>query len=418
MKDKMLIKNKGVDITVFHACMVLISAIIGSGTPLNSLYYTETILVFLLMTTTYFLRVKKYSGYKICRKTTYWWIAISLLIITTAFVNMDYDVSYYLGILIQILAAFLMVESMEFKCFNKLYVNAFVVISLYSTILTVLLNLSKRALYSLPLLYYAGSKIASWRTFGYIYYVWDLYARHGMIRNSACFREPGVWGCFASIAIIMKISQIKKSEKRSKKDYAQFLILIVGVVCSLSTTAYICLFMSMIVSFLEGKHTKRQYATFGVIATVALLLVIYYRDIVFSKFSINNTEFVSLYERVQGVSSSINCWLKSPVFGVGYTKYFENVLEGVNSISFLYVMGEYGLVLLMLFVYMLGCWIKKMGLKQVSSVIVLGEILVMFNTQNLIFMPIVLSIMFYGIKNGSSWVMVDKNTANPSVFPD
>lgn len=378
--------------------ILLIMAVIASGTPINSMYYTETVIYFFLASFIYFITVKFKTKFIIKQKLFFIWFSLVGLIAITGLYNADPDIGYYMGLILLITSSYLTVESMEYRVFSEKIVNIFLCIAAYSIILTLFFNIFKGTTASLPLLYTKDSTLASWKNFHYIYYIWDIYARFSIIRNSACFREPGVWGSFVSIVLVIKLSQMKKGDNRSKKDYIQLVILLVGAVTSLSTTTWLCLMIFLIIYYTNSKHTPKQYLYFAVFMIIGSVLIFKFQDLIFAKLSVKNTSYISTLERLQGVPGSIQSWMSSPIIGAGYTNYFTYVTEGSNTFSFLFVLGEFGILLFTLFFYMICKWIKKQKFTFVAQIALFLEIVLILNTQNLIFMPLILLIMFYGIR--------------------
>ncbi|MBQ8780988.1 MAG: hypothetical protein IJZ72_04890 [Oscillospiraceae bacterium] len=382
--------------------LVLLSAVVVSGTPLNTLYYTETVVFYFIITFMYFCRKKIHTNFTMQKKTTVCLLLIIVLMFTTAIINFDADIAYYFGIMLLFISSFFIIETMNYNVFCSRFIKLFVVISVYSVIFTIVLNLFNQVVNIMPLIYVNGNVNASWRTWGFIYNVWDIYARFSLIRNSACFREPGVFGCFVSIAVILKLIQIKNNSTKKKNDIFELIVLVIAVLSTFSTTAYISIFFILLLFVLNNKQEKKHIIAFLLLTIIISILLYNFSDLLFDKFDKNNTSFSSLYDRIAGMDQSITCWLNSPAFGVGMTKYFETVTEGVNAISFLYVLGEFGLIMLLIFLHMFLCWIQQTNFAFISKVILFAEIVLILNTQNIIFMPLIILIMFYGIKHNSN----------------
>lgn len=398
MKDEVFLLeiNKQTGKTNVFDYLVIVLAIIASATPLNSLYHTQTYLFFFAGALLYFLKQKIKTGFVIHKSKLVVLLGVLFLIFMTALVNLDADINYYLGLATAVFGCYFIVESLGYSKFSLIYTKLFVVITIYSILLTLLYRFAPSFL-ALTDVYLPEMKVPNWKTFYYIYNVWDLYARSNMVRNSACFREPGVWGSFVSIAIIMKISQMfKNEEKPSRKDYAELIILFVGAISSLSTSTIFCVALLYLLYLINSEHTRRKFLILFIVVFLFCVVCLLWGDILFDKLNANSYANSSLKERIIGFSDSFNMWLNNPIFGSGYTKYFENVLEGVNTLSYIFVLGEFGTFLFVTFIYMLWNWIRIQRISKTSNVIVFLVITIILNTQNLIFFPIIMLLMFYG----------------------
>lgn len=376
--------------------LALLAGIYASATPINSTHYIGTVLVYLLTTLVFFLFVK-INKLVVSNRKTFFLLAFSGLIFITMVVNYDKDINFYFGILIQILSSYLLVESIPFNEFKKAYIKIFTIICVYSVILTVYFNIHRESVNALQAMYMGDIQLIRWRNFHNIYFIWDLYARHGIIRNSACFREPGVFGSFLSIALVLKIIDVKRYKNKKFIDFTQLIILTIATFSTLSTTAILCLAMSGAIYFLDGKLDRKKIIALLLISSVSIIFLLKFGNLLFSKFNSSNTSYIALYERIEGVGSMIKSWLINPLFGAGYTKYYEIMTQGANTISFLVILGEFGILLLALLLYALFKFVKFQRLSSFTTLCMMIEFIIILNTQYLILMPIMLIIMFYGI---------------------
>lgn len=376
--------------------IALLSGIYASATPINSTNYIGTVLVYLLTTLVLFLFVK-INKLAVSNRKTLFLLVFSGLIFITLVVNGDNDINFYLGIIIQILSSYLLVESIPFNDFKKAYIKIFTIIGVYSIILTLYFNIYRESVNALQAMYMGDIQLIRWRNFYNIYFIWDLYARHGIIRNSGCFREPGVFGSFLSIALVLKIIDVKSYKSKNHIDYIQLIILTIAVFSTLSTTAVLCLVMSAAIYFLDGKVDRKKVIALLLISSATIIFLLKFGSLLFSKFNSSNTSYIALYERIEGVGSMIKSWLINPLFGAGYTRYYEIVTKGANTISFLVILGEFGILLLALLLYALFKFVKLQRISTFATLCLMIQFIIILNTQYLILMPLMIIIMFYGI---------------------
>ena len=400
MKDNLYLKGKS--LWIFF---IIIAAIMASATPISALYYTQTVILLFIVSFLPLARKLLLKKTLLKLKPIVVTAAIFLLIIITILFNRDSDVSYYIGIIMQFFAAWLITELYDENTYINAYIKIFVVISVYSTILTLLFNLNKALLDYLPYVFMDDSKIASWRSLGFTYNIWDIYARFSLVRNSACFREPGVWGSYVILALLYKINIIKSNDNTagsnnlSKKDIIELVVLIIGALTSVSTSTYISLVLCLLIFFIGKKISKKQISVLCIIVILISIMLFRYQGILFDKLNANSTSYISFLERTQGISNSIYCWIQSPLFGVGYTNYFKIVTEGVNTFSFLFILGEFGIFLFGLLFYMMCSSISKLNFTCFSKFCVFGIYLIILNSQNIMLTPVVV-IFFYNSLKG------------------
>lgn len=395
MNGKIVLQSsraKSFDLLVYIA---IIAAMYVSATPINAIYYVQSVMFFLLVASIVFFRSRKYR-LKVNRRTLLFLGAFCGLIILTGIANLDVDITFYMGLIIKIVATYFLMEGIPYEKYKTAYINLFTVLGIYSVLLTLFFNIFRNLVNNLTPLYVENFAYVRWRSFFNIYFIWDLYARHGVVRNSACFREPGVFGSFVSIALMIKILDIKK-KKPNKKDFFVILVLVIATCSTLSTTAIFCLILCAAVYFLDKSINAKKFIIIFIGSSVSVFYLLRYGNLLFSKFDSTNTSYIAFYERIEGIGAMVQSWLINPLLGAGYTKYYELVTEGANTISFLVILGEFGPFLLVLMLYALLKFIKEQRCSIFITLCLIIQFCIILNTQYLILMPLILIFMFYGI---------------------
>ena len=398
-ENKIIDQTDNSKIYILLKFIVFIAMIYASATPLNSLYYIETVWVYFIASSLFFLwSNRRHLGIKIKTKSAKYMGAFFLIILMTALSNFDTDVNYYLGVVLQIIASFFLVLSMTYNEFENIYIKVFTFISVYSTVLTITLNMSHATIIALPrLTMELRTGEVFWWNFHYIYYIWDYIGRFGFVRNSACFREPGVWGCFVAIALMIKILKCKQ-KRMTKYDYMCIIILAIGTLSSLSTTAIFAFLCCLFIFLFDGKKTNimRNSIIFVLCSVVGIVFLSKYSSVLFNKFNSGNNEYTAYADRLNGVANSMKAFINNPFFGSGYTKYYEFLNGKSLTVSFVTILGEFGIAGLCWFMLGLLRYIKKIRIDIFKGAVLIIFFLIILLTQALFMMPIFLVLYLYG----------------------
>ena len=88
-----------------------VALLVVSGTPLNSVYYGLTIVLYLAMTVLlYFCVMSRHNSYRIKQAHGVFFLIGVISLLVTMVINKDQDTGHYLGIIIQLAAAVLYVN--------------------------------------------------------------------------------------------------------------------------------------------------------------------------------------------------------------------------------------------------------------------------------------------------------------------
>jgi hypothetical protein len=380
---------------------IIILLLVASGTPINSLYYIQTVIALFTVTMLYYLinaRAKK--AFLVPKKMVVFLLYISAFFVISEVINKDVDISHYIGLAIQLCTALFIATEMEWEMFKKIFLNVISAIAFYSTVLTIYFNLNMAVVGSLPLY---GVNIVStslWRTFYNIYFIWGWSQWSSLIRNSGCFREPGVFGVVLIIAILIKIIDINsKKEDISKNELVTLLVLIFAAITTFSTTTIICLALCIVAYFSSKKRmTEKTIALIFLCSIAGLYFIAPRLNMLFEKFDPSSTQYISYSQRLNGSYSGIDSWLQDPLFGIGFTKFNINLVDGNNANSFVDILGKYGIFVFILVFIALLSWIKAISSNNIMMFFVTIIIITCLISQNMILMPLFMVFEFYGIK--------------------
>lgn len=386
------LKVKREEIGNIYRYVIIVLMLLCSGTPLQSLYNKQLSLA-LFFSTLLLLYLKRDQLKKTIKRSGYV-VLLSAIFLLTMLVNKDSDFFHYVGVIIALISAYLFAQLVEKEEFIHKYVNIITVIALYSSVITLIANINLGWAGTLPLLTSGSSE---WRHIGIFQYFWGWNQWITVMRNSACFREPGVWGCYSCLALLFHMQSIKKYSSSDKKErisiIVKFCVLFVGVLTSLSTTAILCLALCVVIYFFEVR--KLNALSIGLIG-VGVAFIAVFRERLFAKFSKASQSFISFQERLDGAVAGIENFYRNPLLGSGYTTYISGI-QGTSANAFVDILGKYGIVTMIILAGGLVKFVRTLQLSRISKIAAAASMIIMLISQNLFIYPFFLCMVFYGL---------------------
>ncbi len=385
MKEKKIKRNS---IQLVYDWVLILVAVILTGNPLGSMFYSQlTIVFFVLILINIFFRINVKFNLKI-----FIYIAVlCCLSIFSALVNLDTDFTHYIGIIFSHVAVLFGVALIDYRTFRSIYTRIVIIIALYSSIITLYLNLIDiNLLFSFP-------EISGWRTIAFIYNAWGTNSWTTTVRNSGFFREPGVMAMHVCIAGILLLGKIKNHSSFAKRDWMSFIVLIIAGVLTLSTVGVLGAFLLVILFFAKLDHLKKiDFIILVCFFIVALIILASNFDVLFSKFNSNHSSFISLTDRVSGILSALNVALKNPIFGAGYTVY-HNLASSVVTFYFVDLWGKYGIFYPLIVTFGIYSFVKSETNRIIERLVVVLILAFFLISQGFADNPIFIFIELYGI---------------------
>lgn len=174
------------------------------------------------------------------------------------------------------------------------------------------------------------------------YYTWGWY--YVMHRNSGIFWEPGAFQGFLNIALLFATRK-----NRAHASKWQFIILVLAVFTTMSTTGYMvlgCILLlrhKVILKTVLSKIKKEELKWMLLVAGSAIIIVVFSSGTIWNKFQNTNSSFaIRNNDTVQGVE----LFLEKPVFGWGITEELNEEMVTrqleVNSNGLLAVLFSFG----------------------------------------------------------------------------
>lgn len=302
--------------------------------------------------------------------------------------------STYVGLIMRFLIAFLITHIISFDVFIKKYVNIITAIVLISLIFYFGGIIFPTLVQKLPISY---NDAGTGYRHAYIYFYQGIFSWN--YRNSGIFWEGGAFQLYINLALMFRMFYLNKTFGRDK---FLTLVLIFGIATTLSTVGILILLIQLY-SVLKKKRPLIRY-TLYFIGITTILLSGAINTLFLSKFS---TQSASGSERLIGIMTDLNIFIRNPILGAGFEFIelnFKNIAYGYGSLvpsstnSFTGSLALYGLIFTMVIsitLLKLCFLINKKKREQIVSLITLALIL---STQGVIFQLMFICLMFYAIK--------------------
>ncbi|MCA0430161.1 MAG: O-antigen ligase family protein [Bacteroidetes bacterium] len=340
----------------------------------NKIFFTDYLLVFLLLATTgieYFYRSQNYivvstliAIFIFLKSKKKLNINSLLIILLFAIVETfqfllfgGFNLRTPLGTMTRLLLAYLVIELTRFK-FLTVYVNLIYFLSLISFIFyfcsfipgffNFFYNTSPNILPQL----FSGEEGFYKESPNIIIYNFHQ-ASFNMGRNPGPFWEPGAFAVFISLALILN------SIKRQKLLKGKNLIFLIALITTFSTTGYMCLFVFIIYSNIDALKKNALYSILLLI--VASFSIIMYEKIPFLKEKIEKDVELkneTTSSRFGSALADIKDFARSPVFGLGRAGAKNNFIDVDNFDSenhrnngFFNLLATYGVLITLFYMY-------------------------------------------------------------------
>ena len=316
-------------------------------------------------------RSKKLPNISGMNSTTFYFI-FGIIGLSTFFYNFDSTVlSPYIRFLLIITFSLLLSNIYSFEKFIVYYQKIILIIAIFSLIGYCMVNFFNLGLF-LPIItnvnsidYYCG----------YLFYI--IY--HAPERNIGIFWEPGIFASFLIIALVFEVSIKKKINK------VNFFIFSFTILTTFSTSGIFLL--PFILILLINKRNQTQISLVFNIFLLLFFILVQFRleEILQILNNINPDLFGKVLYKSKSVMTRLNGPLvdlaifnQSPIFGVGYSDYYNtwrnltyrsDVLSQTSTITyFLAVFGFMGIF------YVIG-WIK--GILNIQNATLLGKLTIL-----------------------------------------
>lgn len=316
-------------------------------------------------------------------------ITMILIILCNMLLNQDNNILNFV-IILQIIVMFLLSSFMSFEDFAENFVKVMLFLCIYSLVIMYIIVPFIPIISSLfPIrVNETGLQIRDY-IFGFHFVDHSV----AMRRNTAIFREMGVFQFYSNLALIFELFVIK----RSKKRYFIITIFIVTTLSTFSTTGILQL-ITIIFAYLLNNADKKKYFKEIFKLLVGFLLLFLTISIISPQFR-NSIELALMkfsegsgsYEgRTSAIISNLNAWADSPVFGNGINagiQRLENLIghSAHNTSTTTAFLDTYGLFFTLIISFpVILMFLRFKSNKIVSSLLIFGFFL-SINSERLIY---------------------------------
>ena len=276
-------------------------------------------------------------------------VAIVFSIIFSSVVNLDFRGGYIYQLTIVALS-FMIVRYIPFDDYVKIFNKIMVYICCISLLIEFIYGFFPWVFESVATVEnLAGTELIN-------IFVSGIFINSNILRNTAIFREPGVFMIYISLGIIFETFRIREPQLK------YILLFYVTLFSTYSTAGVIIGTVLVFITLAQAPVRKIQYlkvTLFGLLFITGLytFLTDSISFSLFDKFNTDSESYISSLGRQASISISLDIFLNSPIFGSGLTS-FASLFEvyalkshgfhfssgGFSSNSFASLFATYGFI--------------------------------------------------------------------------
>lgn len=322
------------------------------------------------------------------------------IVLLSSLVNNDLRMGLLYKITLLVFSAFL-AQRMRFEEFRESFCKILYILSAVSVVGAVIAIFVPSLLsFGLPVVNKADTIFSTFIVFSAPQYFENF-------RNYGIFREPGVYQMYLVLALYFELCV---NENFSFKRVISYMI---ALILTFSTTGFIALGITLLlfqISSNRNRISTRNKILFSVFAVCGVLYLSLATNllssdgIIFDKFS--NTDRHTTIARFSSITSNIEMWKESPLFGLG----LENVQEKFiqlsfrdygfasehNTNTFLCELATFGIFYFILFFMGIYNFCKYSTKKYTELILLLAVVAVLAAGEKLTFSPFFYILLFYG----------------------
>lgn len=236
---------------------------------------------------------------------------------------------------------------------------------------------------------------------GYLFFVYD---NHLTYRNMGPFWEPGIFGSYLAVALLLLVS----TKGRYKNVF--FAILSLCMISTMSTASSLFLLLAIGYWLTVGYSSVMLRFLIMLIGIIFMILIVFYLPQIivsladalpslFSKFTAEDSASIS--ERVASPITNIKLFFMNPYFGLGLAQQLENykiytdAAQTSTSTLFLSSFGGMGVIYTLSWLYGV---IKQNGISLMSRFIILIFVFSILNKEPHYYFTLTYIILFYLVK--------------------
>lgn len=293
-------------------------------------------------------------------------LILSFIMFTAMIFNQDNEYIKYIYNIFMLFFSIVMVSSLKENTFVNMFINVMYVLALFSIFLFIVGFLFNPIYKVAP--YITNESYLKYYFFG-LGFLEDLPV--GTIpRIYGIFREPGVFSCYLTLALIFELFLKKRIEIK------KVLVFVISSFVTFSTAAYILIVLCIILylfKFIFIINIKEKKKMFRILIIIILFILgsvgFVGRDnvdkLVFNKLYVENA---SRDSRFGSIETNISIFLTNPIIGKGWKfveKEFNSFSDGNmytsthNTNTFLKLLAMYGLIPFSILILLLCIFFKN-----------------------------------------------------------
>lgn len=367
--------------------VVVLLAIITTGSSLvmithfsSSIYYLISVASFGLLALAGII-IKRGS---INRYSLLYSMMLSILILLSIFINSDFNIINFAIIGIMLVPIFVFI-TIKPQAFVNAYIRVMTWLALFSIVITYIIPHFVPQLMSLaPIRLNSGGFMVRDYIFGFHYV--------GLVsRNTGIFREMGVYTIFLNFALIFLLFLPNNTQKK----YITFFILAMTGLSTLSTPGLVA--MGIIIGAFGISHFNigildllKASVLIALVAFLVFTKIPYATSYIGDSLNKLSQKSDSYTGRMDALSTNLNVWAESPIFGNGYTKATSQGVEYSkekifhNTSTTTSFMACYGIFYMLIITLPIGLFVWAIRCNMLSKISILLAILILINAQYLV----------------------------------
>lgn len=374
-------------ITLFEYIAVAL-VLLTSGTCMWYHELTPAIACLIYLIFAIYYRIHHPIGTLLGFTSLYLFLSYIFIIISFCFHPLLAD-NQALGFIFQSLGSYLILNNISYKAFKRKYLKLVFLMCVYAIPIYLLIEYE---ISPFPVI----EKGFFWSCMG-VTVGWYSGLFH---RFAGFYHEPGACQIILNLALILYINDIR-SWNLSKSEKLELLVILIGVVLTKSTGAYLTLLVIALCCFFE-KIKSRFFLPIFVVMSLCIYSI-WASDVVQNKFYKEDGDSVSLMMRQADNLAMFQMTLEEPWIGWGlgsvdHLKRSDALGNISNSNGILYMTSSVGIPWLILFLFFLLMGIYGLGFRNISLLFVLLAFLMLESNERFIECPVSYILLFLSCK--------------------
>ncbi len=249
-------------------------------------------------------------------------VALYILYIFNSF----YYNSFRLTFFIYPLGTFLIISNISLNSFRTKLFNLVFLLALSSIIayFAMIFNIIT------PTTTTVSNQSSLWHFYGFNFISPDnWYFKH---RNSGIYHEPGAFQIILNFALLFSLTS-KSSFQQISHYRTKFVIILIALVLTKSTNAYISTMLILLYSFKENIARNKHLFIPMILLSIALIYYVVTSEIILDKISNRDSENSSFFIRANDNFACLRMFAENPLLGVGNGSLYESLSSKYGNVT-------------------------------------------------------------------------------------